>query len=194
MACEKRGSRIRAIAHLSDDKAVAKMGHPTDVSGLGARCELHHEGIAGAEGDLGLRDGWCGAEVGHSPALSDGGDGEDTFHPREALADALAAASAEGEVGELWAGSFVFGSEAVGVEAERVGIVLGGAAHHVLAEEEMSARGDAVGTEGDGFGGHAAHGPGGWVETHGFGEDLFGVAEVGVVGEGGEAMGAEDNV
>ena len=48
-----------------------------------------------------------------------------------------------------------------------------------------------------GFGGHAAHGPGGRVETHGFGEDLLGVAEGGVVGEGGETAfggGAEDGV
>ncbi len=137
-----------------------------------------------------MRDGWGGGGVGHAPALGDGGDGEDAFHPGEALADALAAASAEGEVGELWAGGFVLGGEAVGVEAEWVGEVLGGAAHDVLAEEEVGSGGDAVGAEGDGFGGHASHGPGGWVETHGFGEDLFGVAEVGVVGEGGEAVGS----
>ena len=53
---------------------------------------------------------------------------EDAFHPGEAFADALAAASAEGEVGELVAGGFVFGGEAVGVEAEWVGEVLGVAA------------------------------------------------------------------
>ena len=64
-------------------------------------------------------------------------------------------------------------------------------------EEEVRAGGDAVGAEGDGLGGHAAHGPGGRVEAHGFGEDLLGVAEGGVVGEGGEAAtgaGAEDGV
>ena len=126
-------------------------------------------------------------EVGDAPALGDGGDGEDAFHPGEGLADALAAAAAEGEVGEFWAGGFGFGGEAVGVEAEWVGEVLGGAAHDVLAEEEVGSGGDVVGAEGDGFDGHAAHGPGGWVEAHGFGEDLFGVAEVGVVGQGGEA-------
>jgi len=149
--------------------------------------ELHHEGIAGAEGYFCLRDGWGGVEVGHAPALGYGGDGENAFHPGEAFAYALAAASAEGEVGELWPGGFVFWGEAVGVEAEWVGEVFGGAAHHVLAEEEVRSGWDAVGAEGYGLGGHAAHGPGGWVEAHGFGEDLFGIAEVGVVGQGGEA-------
>src|SRR5216683_57774 len=159
--------------------------------------ELHHEGIAGAEGDLGLDFGRSGAEVGHAPALGYGGDGEDALHPGEALADALAAAAAEGEVGEFGASGFVLGGEAVGVEAERVGEVLRGAADDVLAEEEVGSGWDAVGAEGDGLGGHAAHGPGGWVEAHGFGEDLLGVAEGGVVGEGGEACfaaGAEDGV
>ena len=132
-----------------------------------------------------MRDGWGGAEVGHAPALGDGGDGEDAFHPGEGLADALAVAAAEGEVGEFWTGGFGFGGEAVGIEAEGVGEVLGGAAHDVLAEEDVGAGGDVVGAEGGVFGGHAAHGPGGWVETHGFSEDLFGVAEVGVVGQGG---------
>jgi hypothetical protein len=79
--------------------------------------ELHHEGIAGAEGYFGLWRGWGGVEVGHAPALGYGGDGEDAFHPGEAFAYALAAASAEGEVGELWPGGFVFWGEAVGVEA-----------------------------------------------------------------------------
>ncbi len=141
--------------------------------------------------------GWGGAEVVHAPALGEGGDAEDAFHPGEALADALAAASAEGEVGELVAGGFVFGGEAVGVEAERVREVLGVAAHDVLAEEEVRSGWDGVGAECDGLGGHAAHGPGGWVEAHGFGEDLFGVAEGGIVGQGGEALGgagAEDCV
>ncbi len=47
------------------------------------------------------------------------------------------------------------------------------------------------------MGGHAAHGPGGRVEAHGFCEDLLGVAEGGVVGQRGEALlgaGAEDGV
>ncbi len=74
--------------------------------------------------------------------LGDGGDGEDAFHPGEGFADALAVAAAEGEVGEFWAGGFGFGGEAVGVEAEGVGEVLGGAGHDVLAEEEVRAGGD----------------------------------------------------
>lgn len=53
----------------------------------------------------------------------------------------------------------------------------------------MRAGRDAPGAEGDGLRGHAAHGPCGWVEPHGFGEDLLGVAESGVVGEGGGAVG-----
>jgi hypothetical protein len=159
--------------------------------------ELHHEGIAWAEGDLGLRDGWGGVDVAHAPALGEGGDGEDALHPGEAFADALATATAKGEVGEFRAGGFGFWGEAVGVEAEGIGKVLGVAADDVLAEEEVCAGGDSVGAKLNGCGGHAAHGPGGWIEAHGFGEDLFGVAEGGVVGEGGEALlraGAEDGV
>ena len=150
--------------------------------------ELHHEGIAGAKGDLCLRDGRGGAEVGHAPALGNGCDREDALHPGEGFADALTAAAAEGEVGELRAGGFGFGGEAVGIEAERIGEVLRGAAHDVLAEEDVGAGGDVVGAEVNFAGGHAAHGPGGWVEAHGFGEDLLGVAKAGVVGEGGEAL------
>src|SRR5260370_161097 len=162
-----------------------------------ARTELENGGIAGAKGDLGLRDGWDGAEVGHAPALGDGGDGEDALHPGEAFADALAAAAAEGEVGEFGASGFVLGGEAVGVEAEGIGEILRRAADDVLAEEEVGSGWDAVGAEGDRLGGHAAHGPGGWVEAHGFGEDLVGVAGGGGVGQGGEALlgaGAEDGV
>ena len=105
----------------------------------------------------------------------------------------MAASGAEGEVGEAGAEGFGFGGETVGIKAERVGEVLGVTAEDVLAEEEMGFGWDAIGAKGDCFGGHAAHGPGGWVESHGFGEDLLGVAEVGVVGEGGEAV-AEDGV
>jgi hypothetical protein len=108
--------------------------------------ELHEEWVAGAEGDLCLSHGWCGAEVAHAPALGEGCDAEDALHPGEAFADALAAASAEGEVGEFGAGGFVFEGEAVGVEAEWVGEVLRGAADDVLAEEEVGAGWDAVGT------------------------------------------------
>ena len=122
-------------------------------------------------------------------SAGDGGDGEDALHPGEGLADALAVAAAEGDVGVLVAGGFGLGGEAVGVEAEGVGEVLGGAGEDVLAEEDVRACGDVVGAEGGVFDGHAAHGPGGWVEAHGFGEDLFGVFEVWVVGEGGEAVG-----
>src|SRR5580698_3739005 len=101
--------------------------------------ESHHQGVAGAEGDLGLGNGRGGAEVGHPPALGDGCDGEDAFHPGEALADALAAAAAEGEEGEFWAGGFGFGGKAIRVEAEGGGEVLGVAAHDVLAEEKVRA-------------------------------------------------------
>ncbi len=54
-----------------------------------------------------------------------GGDGEDAFHPGEGLADALAVAAAEGEVGEFRGGGFGFGGETVGVEAKRIGEVFG---------------------------------------------------------------------
>src|SRR5260370_27444853 len=101
-----------------------------------ARTELENGGIAGAKGDLGLRDGWCGAEVGHAPALGYGGDGEDALHPGEGLADALAAAAAEGEVGEFGASGFVLGGEAGGVEGQGGGEVMRCAAHDVLAEGE----------------------------------------------------------
>src|SRR6266851_7253518 len=107
-----------------------------------AQDELHHQGIAGAKGDLCLRD-WRGrAEVGHAPALGDGCDAEDALHPGEGLADALAATSAEGEVGELRAGGLGFGGEAVGIEEQRVGEEYGGADHDVLAEEDVGAGGD----------------------------------------------------
>ena len=66
----------------------------------------------------------AGVGVAEAPALGEGGDGEDAFHPGEGFADALAGAAAEGEVGELGAGGLGFGREAVGVEAERVGEVL----------------------------------------------------------------------
>src|SRR5258708_39677684 len=96
--------------------------------------EVHHEGVAGAEGDLCLRDGWGGAEVGHAPALRYGCDGKDSFHPGEGFADALAAASAEGEVGELRAGGLGFGGEAVGMEAAGGGGGLGGGGREVLVD------------------------------------------------------------
>src|ERR1700733_3518897 len=105
-----------------------------EIVGL-AGGELHHQGAAGAEGDFCLDLGGGGAEVGHAPALGYGCNGEDALHPGEALADALAVAAAEGEVGELRAGGFVFGAEAVGGEAGGGGEVLGGAARDVLAEE-----------------------------------------------------------
>ena len=160
-----------------------------------ARGDPHHQRVAGAKCDLGLRDGRGGAEIGHAPALGDGRDAEDAFHPGEAFADALTVTAAEGEVSELCARGFGFRREAVGIEAERIGEVLRGAAHDVLAEEDVGAGGDVVRAELDFAGGHAAHGPGGWVEAHGFGEDLFGVAKSRVVGESGEALliaGAED--
>ena len=132
-------------------------------------------------------DGRLGVGVAHLPAGGDGGDGEDAFHPGEGLADALAAAAAEGEVGELVAGGLGLGGEAVGVEAEGVGEEFWGAVHDVLGEEKVGSGGDAVGAELDVLGGEAAHGPSGGVEAHGFGEDLLGVAELREVGEGGEA-------
>src|ERR1700677_4351972 len=82
-----------------------------------ARGKAHHEWVARAEGYLCLRDGWGGAEIRHTPALGDGADGEDAFHPGEGFADTLAAAAAEGEVGEFVARGFGFWGEAVGVEA-----------------------------------------------------------------------------
>jgi len=48
------------------------------------------------------------------------------LHPGEGFADALAAASAEWEVGELRPRGFGLGGEAVGIEAQRVGEVFGG--------------------------------------------------------------------
>src|SRR5271154_441121 len=90
--------------------------------------QLHHQGVAGAESDLGLRDGRGGAEVGHSPALGQSCDAEDALHPGEALADALAAAAAEGEVGEFLARGFGFGGKTVGGETEGGGGGLGGGA------------------------------------------------------------------
>src|ERR1700704_1529490 len=111
--------------------------------------ELHEEGVAGAEGDLGLWSGWGGAEVGHAPAGGDGGDGEDAFHPGEAFADALAGASSEGEVGEARPRCLGLGGEAVGIEAKGVGVEIGPAADHVLAHEEVRAGWDAVWADGD---------------------------------------------
>ena len=143
----------------------------------------HVEGVLGAEGDFGLGFWGVGVGVAEAEVLGEGGYGEDAFHPGEGLADTLAAAAAEGEVGVFWAGGFGFGGEAVGVEAEGVGVVGFGAGDDVLGEEEVGSRGKAVGAEGDGAGVHAAHGPGGGVEAHGFGEDLLGVAEGGVVGQ-----------
>ena len=150
--------------------------------------QVHHERVAGTEGDLGLDFWWGGAGVGEAPVAGESGDGEDAFHPGEGLADALAAAAAEGEEGEFRAVGFVFDGEAVGIKPKWVGEVLRGAAHHVLAKEEVGSGRYVVRAELDGFGGHAAHCPRGRVEAHGFGEDLFCVTEVGVVGEGGETV------
>lgn len=176
LAHDARQTSLRMTAFLLRERGLAGLG-------------LHHQGVFGAEGDFGLGLGWCFGGVGEAEVLGQGGYREDALHPGERLADALAASSAEGEVGELVAGGFGFGEEAVGIKFEGVGVVLFGAAHHVLAEEEVGSGGDVVWTQLDGAGAHTAHGPGGWVETHGFGEDLFCVFEGGIVGQSGESSG-----
>ncbi len=145
--------------------------------------------ITGAEGDAGLGDGWVGVGVAHPPAGGDGRDGEDAFHPGERFANALARSAAKGEIGELVADGLVFGGVAVGVEAEGVGEELFRTVHDILREEEVGTGGDKVWAELDVSSGASAHGPGGRVKAHGFGEDLFCVAKVWDVGEGREAVG-----
>ncbi len=60
--------------------------------------------MAGAEGDGGEGDDGMVGEEAKAELLGDGGEDEGGFHEGEGIADALARAEAEGEVGE--AGDF----------------------------------------------------------------------------------------
>src|SRR5882762_8073481 len=101
-------------------------------------------GIAWAEGDLFFYIDLLVGEDVHLPALGDGSQHEHAFHPGEALADTLAASAAEGKVGEARAFGFLFFRVAHGIEAQWVGVELRRTVQDVLAEEEMSARRQAV--------------------------------------------------
>ena len=162
-----------------------------------AGTKLHQQRVPRAQCYFGLDFRWRDTLEDHSPALSDGRNGEDAFHPRETFADALTAAPAEREVGKAGAICLVRRGVAVRVEAERVGEILGATMHDVLTEEKVRSRWNAIGPQSYGTSGHATHRPCGRIESHGFGEDLFGVTEIGVFGERGSAglgPGAENGV
>src|ERR1035441_2171463 len=79
-----------------------------------------------------------------APALRQGHQDQNGFHPREGFSDALATAAAKREVGEFRSLSFCFGRKAFGTENEWIGEVFGIALHEILAEEDEAAGWDAI--------------------------------------------------
>ena len=148
---------------------------------------------------------WGGPE---SPCAADGGEDEDTFHPGEGLADALAGASAEGEVAEFVPGGAglaaavavtaavmdiaagggprcvaVLGVEAAGLEAIGLGPEAGVAVDDDLRGEQVGAGWDGEAAELVRLGaGGAAQDPDRRVEAHAFGKDHVAIAQGWIIG------------
>lgn len=106
---------------------------------------------------------------------------------REGVADALARAVAEGEVGE--ARDFLekvtlptFGEELFGIF-----IPAGVAMDNPGDGADAGSLGNGIAAEGMVFDGEASHGPRGRIEPHGFGDDVIGVGKIGKIVESGGA-------
>jgi hypothetical protein len=159
----------------------------------GAGLGLDVEAVAGAEGDGGERDYGMVGEEAEAELLGDGGEDERGFHEGEGVADALARAEAEGEVGE--AGNFFeeVAFPAFGVEG------FGGVIPARIAMDDPGNDGDA-GAFGDWvtgesvvFDGEAGDGPGWGIEAHGFGKNVTCVGEMWEIVKSGSAA-VEDGV
>ena len=108
------------------------------------RSDDHWDGPVWPERNLRLRNWWAVPHIAHSPALHDSCDRKHSFHPGEALTDALPTTATERKVDELVTACPTLWSETVGVETKRVGEEVFAAMHDVLTEEEVCTGRDTI--------------------------------------------------
>src|SRR5579883_3261817 len=127
------------------------------------------------------------------PALSERGEKQGSFHPREAFADTDARSSAEGDIGELRPRGGGFGSEAERIELFGIGKPARVAMDNEGTHQENRTGGKFVAGDVVGLDVAPADGPGGRIEADRFGDDHLDVLEFGEIVESGKAL-AEDAI
>src|SRR5277367_5513270 len=81
----------------------------------------HANGIFRTQRNLRLHANFLAGNKPQPPALCKSCEGENRFHPRERLADALTAAASEREVGEARTPGLALRCETFRIEAQRIG-------------------------------------------------------------------------
>ena len=88
---------------------------------LVARFEDHAHAVFRTQGEHWAESDALILRQAHAPALGQGGEQQDAFHPSEAFSDALPRSTAEWEIGKFWTRVRFLGP-AVGIELLGVGI------------------------------------------------------------------------
>src|SRR5687767_4686246 len=118
------------------------------------------------EGDCGAQPQWSVIFLIQRPFLSDGGQYQDRFQPRERLADAAARAEAKWEIGQTRAVLGMRIGEALRIEAERIRPKERVSVHHPLAHEDDGAGNDLVRPEAQWLNHTPANRPHRWIKPH----------------------------